>query len=411
MALPTALLVLVTLTLLGTAAVFTSATELSIAGNGRQELEALSVAEAGVHESLARLNVKDTTVAARIVPDADPVTGAPIAGWSRTIVNKNALGATEVQTLTGAFGTASALQVSTRVQYKIEAVEQPINHCNANGCGDAINPPEVVRFNTAFGYAGTKVPSGIPPTGSPTAGPPVVQLVSTYTDAASGATKTLRVEATRTLSNARFTATVRACGTIHIGAGGSGTTTIDATNLQPSQVPITGASGVPIDAGTNVTPPGNVQANQGLCPPDLFEQTFGMTPNDLKAIADTVTSSSTMPPDGTKGKIIYVTGQGNWQGSGTIGSAEEPVIAIFEGSFQLQTATCYCIIFATGQVELNNNAVVQGAIVGVGTGAFAFPSQDANTHIHGGSRVIYNPDVVSNLTRSSPFATILWRVN
>ncbi len=45
MALPTALLVLVTLTLLGTAAVFTSATELDIAGNGRQELQALSVAD------------------------------------------------------------------------------------------------------------------------------------------------------------------------------------------------------------------------------------------------------------------------------------------------------------------------------------------------------------------------------
>ncbi len=405
MALPTALLVLVTLTLLGTAAVFTSATELDIAGNGRQELQALSVAEAGVHEALARLNMRIPSAPTdyRIVPDVDAVTKAPIAGWSRTIVNKGTLGAIEVQTLTGAFGSAAVLPVSTTIQYKREAAEQPISHC-AGGCS---TPAEVVRFNTAFGYAGTGVPSGIPPTGSPTFGPPVLQILSTYTDGASGATKTLVVEATRTVSSVNITAAVRACDTVHIGAGGSGTTTIDAMNM-PGQVPIIGkAPSASIDPGTTVTPSANVQLNTP-CPSNLFEQTFGMTPTDMKAIADTVTSTQTMPPSGTTGKIIYVTGAGNWQGTGTIGSAEEPVIAIFEGSFQLQTATCYCIIFATGQVELNNNAKVFGAVIGVGTGAFGFPAGTGDTHIHGGSEVIYDPAVIDKLAQRSPFAVILW---
>src|SRR5918996_3637982 len=124
----TTLLVMIILTLLGTAAVFTSATDLSVAGNGRSDLEVSSLAEAGVHEALARVNSSGN---GQIVPGVDG-SGNPIPDWSVTIVNKAApTPGTEVQTLTGNFGSSTALPFSTIVRYKREAVEYPIPHCNA----------------------------------------------------------------------------------------------------------------------------------------------------------------------------------------------------------------------------------------------------------------------------------------
>src|SRR5512145_3144988 len=90
MALPTTLLVLVVLTLLGTAAVFTSSTEISIAGNGRQSLNAQSVAEAGIHEALSRLNAKAAPAPTSIKPAVD-AGGLPVPTWEVRIRNAGVL--------------------------------------------------------------------------------------------------------------------------------------------------------------------------------------------------------------------------------------------------------------------------------------------------------------------------------
>ena len=153
MVLVTTLLVMIILTLLGTAAVFTSATDLSIAGNGRSMLQGSSLAEAGLHEALARVN---STAGGRITPG---VVGAnPDPAWSMTILNKAAPNpATETQTLTGNFGSSTVLPFSTIVRYKKEnADEVPVAHCSGVSC----DADEVVRYHTNYGYTGAGVPTG-----------------------------------------------------------------------------------------------------------------------------------------------------------------------------------------------------------------------------------------------------------
>jgi hypothetical protein len=391
MALPTALLVLVTLTLLGTAAVFTSGTELSIAGNGRQELQALSVAEAGVHESLARLNMRTGTAPDRITTDVDLVTGAPIAGWSRTIVNKAAPGAGEVQTLTGTFGTTSALQISTVIRYKTETAEQPVQHCDGTCNG------EVVHFHTGFGYNGTNVPTG----GVVTSGPPVLQLESTYSDGASGATKRLLVEATRVATIFNFPASVRACGEAR--DKDNAIVNGSATPLRPAII----AGGI-----IELIPP--AQANGGTqatdpaaCSLTLFRDTFGMSMADMNAIADIV-GANTSPPTGTKGKIIYVSGNAEWDGNAVIGTADEPVIVVVTGEFDLRRdVTVNGVIYVQGdRFRIRENAVLNGAVVIQGNAPV--PAPERNAEIKDNARVNYNPNVLNNLAIFSPFAVTLW---
>lgn len=386
MALPTVLLVLVVLTLLGVAAVFTASTDLSIAGNARGDLHALSVAEAGIHEAFARLNVKTGAPPDWIVPEVDGG-GNPVSGWSLTIVNEPAPGAGEAQTLSGVYGTPSGLPIRTTVQYKKESVEEPVSHCN--GTCDA---SEVVRFHEDYDYAGTNVPK------PPRVGPPVLQIVSTYED--QGASKTVLVEAVRSLTQAKTPGTVRACGAVN--CGGSNTTDGSSAPGTVAIVAGTTSSG----CSTHVEPPTAVVQTGQTCPADLFSDTFGMTKNDMKGIADILgTAPYATPPNGTRGKIIYITGgaESTWQSNPVIGTPEEPVIVVFEGDFRVQgTVEIYGVIYVVGNMTIGaGTPKIHGAIISEG------PTIDLS--LTGNSTFTYDPTVLDNLNRLSPFTAILWK--
>lgn len=398
MALPTALLVLVILTLLGTAAVFTSSTELDIAGNGRRELQALSVAEAGIHEALARLNMKEGTSPTRIVPDVDG-SGNPVATWTTTIV-KGTPGANQRRTLTYSTTDPTAeLPIFTTIRYKREATEQPISHCNADGCSNQ----EVVRFHTDYQYSGSHVPTGTQ------VGPPVLQLSSIYADSSASSSKTLLVEAVRSITNIQTPGTVRACGQVRC----SGTGDIDGTAHPDQSAIVAGQSGgtgcndsrVDPDPSTN---PNAVQVQAcPLSPADLFQQTFGVTREYMKQIADIVAPAPfAAPPSGTRGKIIYVTGtaKSTWQGNNVLGSPTEPVIVVFEGDFRVQgNLTFYGVVYVVGNMEFGGGTQnYYGAIISQGS---------AEINLSGNTFFTYNPDVLDNLKDLSPFTTILWKVN
>lgn len=391
-ALPTALLVLVVLTLLGTAAVFTSSTELDIAGNGRRELRALSVAEAGVHEAFARLNVKDPANVNRIVPGVNPPgSNTPEPSWSMQIV-AGTPGAGQVRTLTASADPATELPISTTIQYKKEQTgEVPVEHCNGT-----CDVNEVVRFHTDYDYAGTNVPTGAK------IGPPVLRLVSTYGDGAS-TLKTLTVEAVRSVTQAKTPGTIKACSSVTC----TGSNTVDATSA-PGTTAIV-ASG-PVNCGGHLTPPtATVQENQPACPADLFDQTFGVSKEDMRGIADIVAPGPyATPPNGTKGKIIYVTGaspvESSWQSNPVIGTEQEPVILVFEGDFRIQgTVTIYGIIYVMGNFTIGAGTPrIFGAVVAEGT---------TTMNLTGNSSFSYDPNVLDNLNKLSPFTTILWKVN
>lgn len=385
-ALVTALLVLVVLTLLGAAAVFTASTDLDIAGNGRRELHALSIAEAGVHEALARVNMQ-AAAAEQIVPQVDG-SGNPVAAWSLTIVDKAAPGAGEVQTLTGVHGSGSALPVETTVQYKLEAVEQPVSHCDADGCNG-----EVVRFHEDFGYGGMNVPRGAQ------VGPPVLEVVSTFND---GAAKTIWVEAVRAISQANTPATLRACGAVTV----TGSNTTDGS-LHPDQVPVHASGTVTKQGGSTITPPANVKQNQGPCPADLFEQTFGMPEADMKAMAHVVGDGPmSAPASGTRGKIIWINGASatsTWNGNATIGTPAEPVIVVSEGNMTVNgNITIYGTLYVMGSLSMGNgNWKMYGAVV---SGA------STDISVSGNSTLEYDPTVMNNLNKLSPYTTITWGV-
>lgn len=409
MALPTALLVLVVLTLLGTAAVYTSSTELDIAGNSRQELHSLSVAEAGIHEALARLNMK-TGAEPQIIP-AETSPGVPDPNWSLTVVNKSSLAANERQTLTGAFGSTTALPITTTVRYKIEqAGEAPVQHCNST------SPPcngEVVRFHTAFGYAGTNVPTGAQ------VGPPVLRLESTYSGRAS---KTVVVEAVRAISQVSTPGTIRACGDVQC----TGSNTTDGT-AHPNNVAIfaggtaTGCDASHVDPDPGTTSPSSVQSGQG-CPinasdPEaLFRLTFGMSKADMERLADIKGTAPYPTPSGVDGKIIYVKGtaQSSWQGNASIGCGNpptvppgtnvNPVIVIFEGDFRIQGNVKFCgVLYVMRNFTIGaGTPKIYGAVISEGTTTLT---------LTGNSYFAYNPNVMNNINKLSPFTTILWKVN
>ncbi len=386
MALPTALLVLVVLTLLGTAAVFTASTDLDIAGNNRQELRALSITEAGVHEAFARVNMKTGAPPARIIPgDNPPGSGVPDPNWSVRIMNGTP-GANEVQTLTGVFGTAPALPVSTTVSYKRESDTEVPSHCNGPCNGD------VVRFHTNFGYNGTNVPTGTK------VGPPVLQLSSTYSDGTS-TSKTLVIDAVRSITQANTPGTVRACGAVNC----AGSNTTDAT-LAPGTVAVV-AGTTSAGCGAHVQPPtATIQTGQ-TCPADLFSATFGMTKQDMKDIADlSGPAPYATPPNGTRGKIIYVTGtaQSTWQSNPVIGTQQEPVIIVFDGDFRVQgNIEIYGIIYVAGNFTIGAGTPrIHGAIVSQGS---------ADVTLTGNSTLQYDPTVLDNLNKLSPYTTILWK--
>ncbi len=389
-ALPAALLVLVVLTLLGTAAVFTASTEVDVAGNGRRELQALSVSEAGVHEALARLNVDDPAITSRIVP-GETSPGVPNPDWSVTIV-KGTPGANQVRTVTAGADPTAELPLSTAVRYKREAAESPVSHCNANGCG-----AEVVRFHEDFAYQGTHVPKGTQ------VGPAVLQIESTYSQVGQ---KTLLVEAVRSLSQAKTPGTVRACGAIN--CSGSNKTSSLADPTKSAIVAGTTSSGCDaskIDPDPGTTTPNSVQTGQ-TCPADVFYDTFGMSKSDMKGIADiNATAPYATPPSGTKGKIIWVSGTtgSTWQGNPVIGTQQEPVIVIFEGDFHIQgTLQFYGVIYVMGNMSFGSgNLSLNGAVI--------VEKDTSTTGLSGNSTITYDPSVMNNLNKLSPFTTIGWK--
>lgn len=396
MALPTMLLVMLVLTLLGAAAALTASTDADIAGNGRQELNALSVAEAGIHEAIARLNIKTGndpcggTPTPRIIPGVDGG-GNPVATWERTIVaTGGACASGTFQTTTGAAGGAATLPVTTIVRYKLEAPETPISHCDADGCNG-----EVVRFHTGFGYAGTMVPK------STQIGPPVLELVSTYTEPGSGATRAITVEMTRSISQANTPGTLRSCGNVSL----TGSNTTDG-NDHPDQVPVYAAGTVTKTGAANPTPSANVKQNQGACPGDLFDQTFGMSKTDLKALADIHLNAGAAAPSGgsANGKIVWISGAGTttWNGNPTVGSPTEPVIVIVEGNMNVNgTITIYGVLYVMGTLTMGNgNWNMNGAVVSEG---------NANVSVAGNSTIRYDPTVMNSVNKLSPFTTILWK--
>jgi len=408
-ALPTALLVLVVLSLLGTAAVFMASTEADIAGNGRQDLRTLSMAEAGVHEALARLNMKAGAAPTRIIPQE--AAGVPVAAWSRTIVNKSTLASSELQTVTGAFGAATALPVQTTVQYKKESATETPFHCN--GATTAACNDEVVLFHTTFQYTGTTVPTGSQ------LGVPVLQIASTYSDPI-GNRKTVTVDAVRTITSIGTPGTVRACG--RISCSGS------PNAVNGTQHPDGGAviSGVPGGTGCNdsrVEPdpsadPDAVRTESCPTPAtDLFKQTFGVTTDQMRQMADLVTAAPYNPPS-MNGKIVYVTGsaQSTWQGNKLFGASSqssggspvtcdrEPVIFVVEGDLRMQGTIDFCgIIYVMGSITLGSgNFKLRGAIIAQG---------DADMALTGNSNFTYDPTVIDNLKDLSPFTLIMWDVN
>jgi PilX N-terminal len=385
MALPTALLVILVLTLLGAAAAMTASIDLDISGNGRQELQALSYAEAGIHEAFARLNMKTGNPPARITPDVLGG-GEPDPDWDVTVVD-GVPGLDQRQTLS-AGGPAAALSTTTRIEYKKEAAEAPTSHCNG-ACDD-----EVVRFHTNFDYSGTNVPTGA------RIGPPVLKITSTYTSP-TGASKTILVEAVRSLTQADTDAPLRSCGPVNCGSAAS---EIDATLSPTNQAIIAGPGGV-TGCASNVLPAA-ATTEAAACPADLFSETFGMSKADMKGIADIVTPAPYgTPPNNTKGKIIYVTGasQSTWQSNPVIGTQEEPVIVIFEGDFRIQgNIEIFGVVYISGTFTIGaGNPEIHGAIIS---------ENPANTvNITGNIDFQYDPSVLDNLNRLSPFTTVLWR--
>jgi hypothetical protein len=393
---------MVVLTLLGTTAVFTAATDLSIAGNGRSDLHALSLAEAGVHEVLARLNISSATNQAKITPGVMPSVGnPPNPTWSLRIVNTNAPGTGETRTLTGNFGSSSALPVNTVVRYKREAVEQPISHCNADqGCNNA----EVVRYHTSFGYTGAGVATG------GAVGRPVVQIESSY----SGVDKKLLVEALRGPITVNTNAALRTCRDIVTLQGNSIVRSANGPALQLNSGSIyfqpDQASRVPVGGITYNSP----------CPPDPFLATFGMPMAALKAqktLTYNQTGSNQVPPPNTTSEIIWVQGQpndsaGSWGVDYQIGTADHPVIIVVEGDFELQSNTIvYGFIYVApnpsstqpgqnkGHFKIQSNARVYG-------GVFA---EGRIMDVAGNSLIEYRGDVLSRLPGGGPWTTVLWK--
>lgn len=394
--LPSSLLVLVVLTLLGTAAVFSASTDADIAGNGRSDLHALSSAEAGVHEAFARVNMKTGAAPARIVPQVDGG-GNPVASWERRIVNASTLGANDLQTLTGAVGSSSALPVTTIVRYKTEAEEQPVSHCDADGCTG-----EVVRFHTDFGYGGTNVAT------ASQVGPPVIRVQSTYTSPANGA-RTITVDAVRTMTLATVPGALRTCGPVSCSS--STKAYVDGSEA-PGDVGIVSPSST-----CNGTNAGGTVSTQACPSPasGLFQETFGMSPEELKSLADLTPTAPYIPPNGLSGKIVYVTGSTptDWASNMTIGSATDPVIVIFEGDFGASgTITVWGMIYTMGNLTSTGNMKVNGAIIAQGTGAVELTGSGCTG---GGSPTScasrYDPNVLGKLTQFSPFTTILWSSN
>lgn len=395
MALPTALLVLLVLTLLGLAAVFTASTDLDIAGNGRQELRTLSFAEAGVHEALARLNMRDpsTPTDYRIVP-AETAPGVPDGTWEIGIV-PGTPGLGQVRTLTAAVSAANALPATTTIGYKIEQTgEQPVERCDADGCDG-----DVVRFHTSFGYDGVAVPNG-----NPASAPPVLVITSTYADTTGS--KSLTIEAVRRLTQFSTPATVLACG----GASVQGATTINGTGAP-------GNNAIATPTGTYTTGGGGFTVTGGTatyaCPapgvtPTLFEQVFGMTSAEMQQIAD-IRANAPFQPGNLDGKIIYITNdppaQTTWQGNRTYGTSTSPVIVVFDGDFRIQgNVTIYGVVYVRGNFEIGAGTPrINGAIVSEKTTTV--------TTLTGNSTFAYNPASIDNLNRLSPFTTIMWRPN
>lgn len=380
-ALPIALLVLVVLTLLGTAAVFTAGTEADIAGNSRQDLRTLSLAEAGIHEALARVNMRDPSAPTnyQIVPAESPA-GVPVSGWTASISEGTSVG---------------GLPVVTTIAYKIEDPDElPVPRCDGDGCDG-----DVVRFHTSFGYAGAAVPSG-----SPAAAPAVLQIASTATD--SGGTKTVRLDAVRSITQVKTPAAVRACGDVSV----TGSTNINGTGADGNTAISAGGTVTSSGGGSTVT--GSIEENDP-CPtagsnPSLFEQTFGVTPAELRAMAHITLNGNEGQPNSTNGQIIYVTNnpasQASWQGNKQYGTASEPVIVVFDGDFNIQGGVkIYGIVYVRGSFTIGaGTPVIQGAVVVEG---------GASLTMTGNSTFAYDGTSLDNLNRSSPFTTISWGVN
>jgi Tfp pilus assembly protein PilX len=407
-ALPTALLVLVVLTLLGTAAVLTSGTESDIAGNGRVELSALSAAEAGVHEAIARLNMKTGAAPTRITP-GETAPGVPDPAWTVVIDNKNPLGANERQTVSGAAGSSTALPTRTTVTYKLEDGTETPPRCNGTPPGSACNG-QVVLFHTNFNYGGSRAP-----TGSVT-GSPVLRIASTYTGPASA--KTIVVEAARSIPQAKALGAVRACGPVTCSNAGQGyvdgTLAPGGTGIIQGSAPGANACGAPNVVGAGATP---VQTT--ACPvpaSDLFTETFGMPAEDVKPLADIqATAPYGGPPPGTTGKLIWVSGPAlsQWNSNMTIGSPTDPVVVVFEGNFLGQgTITVWGVIYVMGNVIGTGNMKINGALVAQGTANVTLTGSGCSG---GGSPTTcisrYDPSVLGNISDLSPFTTLVWQVN
>lgn len=394
--LPTVLLVLLVLTLLGTAAVFTASTDADIAGNGRRELEALSLAEAGIQEAIARLNIRDPAHARRITPGVSPLgSTTPDASWSMTIVSGTP-GANETQTVTASADPATALPVRTEIRYKREsATEQPTFHCD--GPTTTACDGQVVLFQDDFHFPPPA------PVGS-RIGPPVLFLRATYDNTANrGAFKVLEVELVRSVTYANSPAALRACGNVDV----TGSTITSGTD-QPDGNAIYAGGTVTQGGAANVS--GNSVGGQTCSgtPPgsQLFESTFGMTQEELRSAADIVQPVGYNPPSGTVDKVIFITGAGltSWQGNAIYGSVNEPVIVVVEGDFKIAgTTEVFGVIYVTGNLTLGAGTPrIHGAMVVQG---------NATTEAGGNFNLTYNPDVMDKIPRLTPFTTLSWRAS
>jgi hypothetical protein len=127
----------------------------------------------------------------------------------------------------------------------------------------------------------------------------------------------------------------------------------------------------------------------------------------MKSIADIVRPAPfDQPPDGTTGKIIYVEGtaESHWRSSPALGTEADPLIVIFEGDFRISGSfTCYCIFYVGGTfTHGSGSAIINGAIISRG---------GAKVDLSGSTQYIYNPNVVTNLSKFSPMTIINWKVN
>ncbi len=406
MALPTILLVMVVLTLLGTAAVYTAGNESLIAGNGRSELVAQSVAEAGIHEAIARLNMKQPSAPTdyRIVPGT--TAGAPDPSWNQRIVNTATPGAGEVATISRASDPANALEVDTFIRYKIEdSAEQPVKRCNGTPAGTSCTG-DVVRYHTDFNYGG----GGYVP-GPPMVGQPVLQVVSTYREAGT-VRKQITAEIVRSLTNVNTPGAIRSCGPV----------TCQANNKQ--YIDGNGGAGIvqgsaPASNACGGTATGGAPIQTLPCPvpvSDLFEDVFGMEPTDMQALADLTPSAPWEPPSLNppfRGKIVYVKGSGtsNWNGSLTVGTAAEPVILVVEGNLKVTgNATVFGAVYVMGSVTGTGNMKVNGTVLTETTLDLNLQGSGCSG---GGSPTSctsrFDPNVLGNLSQLSPFTTILWK--